>query len=103
MSTSGGVLSSKLADTQPLLPRPYGVGLQNGSISPIWLDVGSLQLMPNGSPSRLRYANVLSLTARSRWPGHGLFVWAPGKCDKPHVRSSFSTASVLRDIGRSVS
>ena len=41
-------------------------------------DCGSLHEMLNGSPSMLRYANVLSLTARSRWPGHGLLVCAPG-------------------------
>src|SRR6476661_264963 len=48
--------------------------------------------MLNGSPSMLRYANVLSLTARSMCPGHGLFVWAPGYLS-PNSRSSSNALS----------
>src|SRR6185369_7468723 len=40
---------------------------------------------------------VLSLTARSRWPGHGLFVCAAGYA-RPNARSSRSAASFVGGV-----
>src|SRR5690349_21654452 len=96
MSTLGSSLSNDAA-TQPLLPRPYAAGLQNGSMSATDDDCGSLHEIESGSPSTLRYANVLSLTARSRWPGHGLLVCAAGYA-RPNARSSRSAASLLARV-----
>ena len=52
--------------------------LQAGAAQAIALECGSLHETFSGSPSSDRYAKVLSLTARSRCPGHGLLVCAPG-------------------------
>lgn len=49
MARSGG-WALKSADTQPLLPRPYGVGEQNGSSSASSPVRGSLHDTRSGSP-----------------------------------------------------
>ncbi len=54
MSTSGRSANANCAVTHPLLPRPYAVGVTNGSMSATALDCGSLHDMWSGSPSTLR-------------------------------------------------